>query len=101
MSHHIFFPLPSCPSMQGDKYHEAYQSANNTFFECIKPHIKEGDVVWVHDYHLMKLPKLLREAHLKISLVFYLHIPFPTSQIFRALPTANDLLQVRYAALYL
>ena len=45
------------------------------------PHIKEGDVVWVHDYHLMKLPKLLRDANLKISIVFYLHIPFPTSQV--------------------
>ena len=65
----------------GDKYHEAYQSANQTFFDSVIPHIKEGDVVWVHDYHLMKLPKLLRDANLKISIVFYLHIPFPTSQV--------------------
>lgn len=58
------------------------------------PHLKQDDVVWVHDYHLMLLPKLLRDAELKISIVFYLHIPFPTSQIFRALPSANELLQV-------
>ena len=79
----------------GDNYHESFVSANQTFFECVIPHLKQDDVVWVHDYHLMLLPKLLREAELKISIVFYLHIPFPTSQIFRALPSANELLQVR------
>ena len=68
-------------TLTGDKYHEAYQSANQTFFDSVIPHIKAGDVVWVHDYHLMKLPKLLRDANLKISIVFYLHIPFPTSQV--------------------
>lgn len=50
-------------------------------------------MVWVHDYHLMCLPKLLRDGPLLVSIVFYLHIPFPTSQIFRALPTALELLQ--------
>ena len=78
----ILFTCPSSPLfLLGDKYHEAYQSANETFFDSVIPHIKEGDVVWVHDYHLMKLPKLLRDANLKISIVFYLHIPFPTSQV--------------------
>ena len=93
--------LPILPSIyisfflsSGDNYHESFVSANQTFFECVIPHLKHDDVVWVHDYHLMLLPKLLREAELKISIVFYLHIPFPTSQIFRALPSANELLQV-------
>ena len=65
----------------GDKYHESFVSANETFLESVIPHIKEDDVVWVHDYHLMLLPKLLRDAGLKISIVFYLHLPFPTSQV--------------------
>ena len=99
----LSFFLPSFPLLfilfyfisVGDNYHESFVSANQTFFECVIPHLKQDDVVWVHDYHLMLLPKLLREAELKISIVFYLHIPFPTSQIFRALPSANELLQVR------
>ena len=101
--HFTFLFLLSFPSLffsfhfiaVGDNYHESFVSANQTFFECVIPHLKQDDVVWVHDYHLMLLPKLLREAELKISIVFYLHIPFPTSQIFRALPSANELLQVR------
>ena len=54
---------------------------------------KADDIVWVHDYHLMMLPKLIRDASLKVSIVFYMHVPFPTSQIFRSLPAANELLQ--------
>ena len=44
---------------------------------------RADDVIWVHDYHLMMLPKLIKDAALKVSIVFYMHVPFPTSQIFR------------------
>ena len=44
---------------------------------------RTDDVIWVHDYHLMMLPKLIKDAALKVSIVFYMHVPFPTSQIFR------------------
>ena len=52
-----------------------------------------GDIVWVHDYHLMLLPKALRERNLDIKIIYFVHIPFPTSQIFRSLPDANELLE--------
>lgn len=90
------------------KYHAAYQRMNEMFYETLQKHIHENDVVWVHDYHLMLLPKLLRGTPLPLAsnrkdkeqftqsidckIVFFLHIPFPTSQIFRTLPNANELL---------
>ena len=66
---------------------------NKIFQQSLVPLVKPDDVVWVHDYHLMMLPKLLHDAALKVSVVFYMHVPFPTSQIFRSLPAANELLQ--------
>mmetsp|Transcript_44982 Transcript_44982/g.140907 ORF Transcript_44982/g.140907 Transcript_44982/m.140907 type:complete len:1068 (-) Transcript_44982:2259-5462(-) len=59
----------------------------------------ESGIVWVHDYHLMLLPKLLGDAEMRLmgerrsKIVFFLHIPFPTSQIFRTLSCGEALLQ--------
>lgn len=58
--------------------------------------MRPGDMVWVHDYHLMLLPKLLRdrrreeEAELRIG--WFLHTPFPSSELFRLLPYRTELL---------
>ena len=62
---------------------EAYKEANAYFCRTIASSFKEGDAVWVHDYHLMLLPKLLREALGQSAKIgFFLHTPFPTSEIF-------------------
>ena len=58
--------------------------------------MQDGDLIWVHDYHLMLLPAMLREeigttkANVKIG--FFLHTPFPSSEIYRILPVRNELL---------
>ena len=70
----------------------AYKQLNNEFAEKLRGLCKESDIVWVHDYHLCLLPGLLREHLNKMKMVFFLHIPFPTSQIFRSLPTSMALL---------
>jgi len=78
---------------------ESYQTVNRKVAEAVQPLINEGDVVWVHDYHLMLLPKLLHDFQINeigrryINMVFFLHIPFPTSQIFRSFFCSNDLLK--------
>lgn len=80
-------------------FHEAFRLVNVKFAQTLLPYAKAGDVIWVHDYHLMLLPKLLRDELTNVSLdhlikiIFFLHIPFPTSQIFRTLPEATELLQ--------
>lgn len=80
-------------SWNTDAYMPAYQSVNNIFAETLHAHLQTNDILWVHDYHLMLLPQLIRQAYQNtVQIVFYLHIPFPTSQIFRSLPQATELL---------
>ncbi|GLJ53773.1 hypothetical protein SUGI_1147650 [Cryptomeria japonica] len=72
---------------------EAYKTANQMFADVVHSHYKEGDVVWCHDYHLMFLPKFLKEydSHMKVG--WFLHTPFPSSEIYRTLPSRDELLK--------
>ena len=63
-----------------------YKCVNKIFCEAVMKVIKPDDVVWIHDYHLMLLPKLLREKMPDIPIGFFLHIPFPSFELFRLLP---------------
>ncbi len=71
---------------------EAYVEANQRFRDAVVERLRPGDLVWVHDYHLMLLPRLLREAVPDVAIGFFLHIPFPASEVFRILPRREDLL---------
>jgi trehalose 6-phosphate synthase/phosphatase len=64
----------------------AYQQANEAFCRSLKKIIRDDDVVWIHDYHLMLLPQLLRQEYPHLAINFFLHIPFPTIDLFRHLP---------------
>jgi trehalose 6-phosphate synthase/phosphatase len=72
---------------------EAYVEANERFRDAVLERYRPGDLVWVHDYHLMLLPQLLREAVPDAVIGFFLHIPFPPSDVFRVLPRREDLLR--------
>ncbi|MCO6488065.1 MAG: bifunctional alpha,alpha-trehalose-phosphate synthase (UDP-forming)/trehalose-phosphatase [Phaeodactylibacter sp.] len=76
-----------------DKYWEAYKSVNRTFAEAVIPLIREDDLVWVHDYQLMLLPAMIREAFPNLSIGFFLHIPFPSYEVFRILPWRREILE--------
>lgn len=69
-----------------DEHWDIYKKVNNLYAEQIAETINEGDVVWIHDYHLMLLPRILREKVKNIDIGFFLHIPFPTYEVFRLLP---------------
>ena len=56
-------------------------------------HLEDGDQVWVHDYQLLLLPQLIKEAKPNVSIGFFLHIPFPSYEIFRVLPKREELLK--------
>jgi trehalose 6-phosphate synthase/phosphatase len=79
----IFHYFPNYAEFNREFWTE-YKKVNEIFRDEILQIIKPGDIVWVHDYHLMLLPSLLRE---KVSnpIGFFLHIPFPTYEIFRLL----------------
>ncbi|GMM36944.1 alpha,alpha-trehalose-phosphate synthase (UDP-forming) [Saccharomycopsis crataegensis] len=76
----------------------AYNEANKLFAEAISKHVKNDDMVWVHDYHLMLLPELLKsnidaKGITNVKLGFFLHTPFPSSEIYRILPVRKEILQ--------
>lgn len=76
-----------------DEYWEAYQQANRKFAEATIPLIRPDDLVWVHDYQLMLLPAMIREAFPRVSIGFFLHIPFPSYEVFRVLPWRKEILE--------
>ncbi|XP_072979954.1 alpha,alpha-trehalose-phosphate synthase [UDP-forming] 1-like [Typha angustifolia] len=77
---------------------DAYKKANQMFADVVNQHYQEGDVVWCHDYHLMFLPKCLKEYNSKMKVGWFLHTPFPSSEIHRTLPSRSELLRSVLAA---
>jgi len=69
-----------------ESYWRQYQRVNKVFSDTLLKIIRQDDLVWIHDYHLMLLPDLLRKAAPKIRIGFFLHIPFPQFEIYRLLP---------------
>ncbi|MBA0829816.1 hypothetical protein Goarm_014395 [Gossypium armourianum] len=72
---------------------EAYTKANQCFADVVSKHYEEGDAVWCHDYHLMFLPKYLKERNSDMKVGWFLHTPFPSSEIHRMLPSRSELLK--------
>ena len=74
----------------------AYRNANEAFADTIAPGLRDGDHVWVHDYHLMLLPLLLRQrarkVNVKLHLGWFLHTPFPEKDFFTILPSKAEIL---------
>jgi trehalose 6-phosphate synthase/phosphatase len=67
-----------------------YKQANHKFLEVLKLEVHEDDFIWIHDYHLMLLPGLLRTVFPKLKISFFLHIPFPAFDMFRQLPGSEQ-----------
>ena len=72
---------------------ESYRAVNRRFFEVLAAEMEPDATVWVHDYHLMLLPGLIREHFPDAETGFFLHIPFPSYEIFRLLPAREQILE--------
>lgn len=72
---------------------ESYVEANRVFCSKVVEHYRDGDLVWIHDYHLMMLPQMLRAELPAAAIGFFLHIPFPSAEIFPILPRREELLE--------
>jgi trehalose 6-phosphate synthase/phosphatase len=72
---------------------DVYESANARYADAVAAHYRPGDVVWVHDYHLLRVPALVRERVPEARIGFFLHIPFPNPEIFFTLPTRRWLVE--------
>jgi trehalose 6-phosphate synthase/phosphatase len=82
----LFHYFPSLVSYR-EAHWAAYERVNRDYCEAALAVIEPGDLVWVHDYHLLLLPAMLKQKvpHLRVG--FFLHIPFPSYEIFRLLPS--------------
>ncbi len=72
---------------------DAYESVNRVFAHKLLPLLKPNDLIWVHDYHLIPLGRVLRDLGVKRPLGFFLHIPFPNIEMLRVLPTYAEMLR--------
>jgi trehalose 6-phosphate synthase/phosphatase len=70
-----------------------YYRMNHKFATRILEIYKPGDIVMVHDYHLLLLPLMLRQKVPHMYIAFFLHIPFPSSEFLRCLPRRKDILE--------
>ena len=75
------------------KFWESYRKVNETFSNTILEVAGNDDVIWIHDYHLMLLPELIRKRLPGAKIGFFLHIPFPSSEIFRLIPWCGEILR--------
>ena len=82
----LFHYFPSIADYHKDHF-EAYRTINQQFAEKVCELYKPGDVIWVHDYQLMLLSQMIRERLPEATIGFFLHIPFPSYEIFRLIPT--------------
>ncbi len=78
----------------------AYEAANRKFANRILESLEPGDIVWVHDYQLLLVPRMLRQAQPDITIGFFQHIPFPSYEVFRMLPWRRALLDGMLGADY-
>ena len=76
-----------------DEWFGLYRQANQKFADAVLEVAEDGDTIWIHDYQLFLLPNMLRESGMDLRVGFFLHTPFPSSEIFRALPQRGSVLR--------
>ena len=90
----LHYQIPDNPNSKAFEDHSwnYYQHLNQLFADEIVKVYQEGDIVWVNDYHLMLVPEMVREKLPKAKIGFFLHISFPSSEVFRCFPQREKIL---------
>jgi trehalose 6-phosphate synthase len=70
-----------------------YRRVNRLFAEQLYPYLRDDDLVWIHDYHLIPMGEELRRLGVKCRVGFFLHIPFPSAEVYVTLPWHDRLMQ--------
>jgi len=81
----LFHYFPSFAEYNADHYC-SYKKVNLLFADILLKQLRPSDTVWIHDYHLMPLAAILRKDLPQLKIGFFLHIPFPSFEIFRLMP---------------
>lgn len=72
---------------------ETFERVNARFADAVVQAYQPGDLVWIHDYHLFLLPRMVRERLPDARIGFFLHVPFPSSEVFSLLPWRREIIQ--------
>ena len=76
-----------------EKYWDSYVEINKKFSEIVINNTEKGDIVWIHDYQLLLCPKMIKDIRPDVTIGFFLHIPFPSFEIFRIFPWRVQLIE--------
>ena len=79
-------------TIYNEDYWNTYREVNEKFCKIVEEVAEPDDTIWVHDYHLLLLPEMLRQKLPGASIGMFLHIPFPSFEVFRLLPWRQELL---------
>ena len=88
----LFHYFPNYTDFQ-DEFWDSYVEVNKIYCREVLKHARPGDIIWIHDYQLLLLPQMVREAMSDATIVFFQHIPFPSFEIFRIIPWRKELMQ--------
>jgi trehalose 6-phosphate synthase/phosphatase len=80
-------------SVFNEQQWKSYQKVNQKFADAVLNNIEKGDTVWIHDYQLLLCPKMIKDVLPEVTIGFFLHIPFPSFEIFRIFPWREPLLE--------
>lgn len=103
--HYLLWQDVATEHASADANYEYYEQANQAFATRLTSVLKPGDLVWVHDYHLLLVPRMLRIAMHSgaisgvggenggdVTIGLFVHTPFPSSEVFRCLPRRKEIL---------
>ncbi len=76
---------------------DSYRSVNARFAQALSKLLKREDVIWVHDFHLVPLAEELRQRRARQRIGFFLHTPFPPTEILATLPVHEALTRALFA----
>jgi trehalose 6-phosphate synthase len=71
---------------------QIYRQTNTRMAEALLPLLRPSDLIWVHDYHLMAMPAVLRARGVIAPIGFFLHVPFPSADLIASVPEAQSLI---------
>ena len=89
------YQIPDNPKSKAYEDHSwiYYVKVNQAFADKIVKNWKRGDVIWIHDYHLLLVPAMVRKKLPDAKIGFFLHVAFPSSEVFRCLAVRKELLE--------
>ncbi len=88
----LLHSLSFLPSYDREDF-QRYEEVNRRFAESVLRESQPDELIWIHDYHLMLVPSMIREQRPEARLAFFLHVPFPPFDLFRLLPWDREILR--------